>query len=196
MGSWSRCAWYRGTRGTVTCPAAPPWTGPDPTSRGELPHGGERSHGGERPPGGTSPPGGGATTRRSVAVPPARILDDRPDWSTTSRLTGPTSRPPAPLAERSATSPRVEPASRAGGSAHLSHQWEHPAGYRRADRDERQIAVSTTGPVAVMAMVCSLWAVREPSADRMVHPSRSKRMRPVPAVSQGSMARVGPGRSG
>jgi hypothetical protein len=38
----------------------------------------------------------------------------------------------------------------------------------------RNAAVSTTGPSSVIATVCSEWAVREPSAARIVQPSGSK----------------------
>ena len=47
---------------------------------------------------------------------------------------------------------------------------------RRRDRPggRRYGAVRITGPSSVMAMVCSLWAARVPSAVRMVHPSSSR----------------------
>lgn len=47
-------------------------------------------------------------------------------------------------------------------------QWPH---LRRQPRD--YAAVRMTGPDAVIAMVCSACAVREPSAERMVQPSAS-----------------------
>jgi hypothetical protein len=51
------------------------------------------------------------------------------------------------------------------------------------------------GPSSVIAIVCSEWAVREPSAERMVQPSGSKTIRSVVRTNQGSSARVMPGRS-
>ena len=45
----------------------------------------------------------------------------------------------------------------------------------------------------MIATVCSEWAVREPSAERMVQPSGSKTIRSVVRANQGSSARVMPG---
>jgi hypothetical protein len=48
--------------------------------------------------------------------------------------------------------------------------------------------VSTSGPSSVIAIVCSECAVREPSAERIVHPSLSKTIRSVVAANHGSSA--------
>ena len=53
--------------------------------------------------------------------------------------------------------------------------------------------VRTCGPAAVMATVCSEWAVREPSAERIVQPSSSYPILSVARQNQGSIAMVRPG---
>src|SRR5699024_646483 len=54
--------------------------------------------------------------------------------------------------------------------------------------------VSTIGSPSVIAMVCSLWAPREPSALRRVQPSGSVQIASVVARNHGSIAMTRPGR--
>ena len=54
-------------------------------------------------------------------------------------------------------------------------------------------AVSTSGPSSVIAMVCSMWAPREPSALRSVQPSGSVKISSVVCRNHGSIAITSPG---
>src|SRR5215467_9652882 len=56
-------------------------------------------------------------------------------------------------------------------------------------------AVSTHGPSAVMATVCSKWADHPPSSLTTVHPSSSSWVSGLPRTSSGSMARAMPSAS-
>lgn len=60
---------------------------------------------------------------------------------------------------------------------------------------ERSCRVRISAPSAVMAMVCSVWAVRQPVALRSVQPSASMTSSSVSAMIHGSSARSTPGRS-
>ena len=53
-------------------------------------------------------------------------------------------------------------------------------------------AVNTNGPSSVIAIVCSLWAPRDPSAADRVQPSSSRMIRLVVASSHGSIASTRP----
>jgi hypothetical protein len=56
-------------------------------------------------------------------------------------------------------------------------------------------AVSTQGPAAVMATVCSKWADQPPSSLTTVQPSSSRRVSALPSTSSGSMASAMPSAS-
>src|SRR2546421_1863572 len=55
-----------------------------------------------------------------------------------------------------------------------------------------QGTVSTSGPSSVMAMVCSKWADRRPSAVTTLQPSPSSRVPAPPALTMGSTAKTLP----
>lgn len=60
---------------------------------------------------------------------------------------------------------------------------------------DRLGSVRISAPSSVMAMVCSVWAVRQPVALRRVQPSASMTSSSVSAMTHGSSARSTPGRS-
>jgi predicted MFS family arabinose efflux permease len=66
-------------------------------------------------------------------------------------------------------------------------------GARPAPGDQRCVRIS--GPSAVIATVCSMWAPREPSADLIVQPSGSMKISSVVCRNQGSIAITRPGSS-